>query len=404
MTALLRHPALRRTLKRVPGLVPANNARRRLAYELNAVAHGLRAGRIATRLAGQEIMRQSIPGPATAIPVPAAARVVTAGPLSDDEIHARVLVANLLHRRGLGPRLYDARRTADGTAFALEPTEAEVAPPADSRRVLEAVGRLIDDGLLAPRDASWREPANVGGSGDGARYTAFDRLQVADERRMIDEVLSREARSELHFGREYRLRGNRYLYQSVPGVGAAGRRNSRVRWDRMRDLLAGAAVKLENRLVLDVGCNAGMMLAAALSDGAVWGVGWDLPAVAGRAGEVLSALGFTRLDTVGADLVPAYPLTRDVPEHLAPLLDGCVVLYLAVSHHIGFLDELADIPWSAIVFEGGEEQSVATLEADLAPLRERCSFRLVGGVDYRDGEGQMRPLALLLRDPSPSLA
>ena len=40
-------------------------------------------------------------------------------------------------------------------------------------------------------------------------------------------------------------------------------------------MLARADDSLRMKVVLDVGCNAGMMLAAALSDGALWGLGWD---------------------------------------------------------------------------------------------------------------------------------
>ena len=65
-------------------------------------------------------------------------------------------------------------------------------------------------------------------------------------------------------------------------------------------MLAESGLAVSERLVLDVGCNAGMMLAAALADGASWGVGWDLPEVSQRAEALLLALGYSRFDLIGA--------------------------------------------------------------------------------------------------------
>jgi hypothetical protein len=75
-----------------------------------------------------------------------------------------------------------------------------------------------------------------------------------------------------------------------------------------------------------------------------------------------------------------------------------VVLYLAVRHNTGFfVSGLADIPWKALVYEGGEVESVATLEESLSGLRELCDFEVVDAIDFRDGETGSRPLAVLVR-------
>jgi hypothetical protein len=86
-----------------------------------------------------------------------------------------------------------------------------------------------------------------------------------------------------------------------------------------------------------------------------------------------------------------------VPEPLAPLLPGAIVLYLAVHHHIGFAAALGDFAWSVMVFEGAETDRVDTLEQTLAPLREICDFEVAWAQDFRDSETESRPVAILRR-------
>src|SRR2546423_1321061 len=83
----------------------------------------------------------------------------------------------------------------------------------------------------------------------------------------------RTARRRLARGREPRLGGRRFPYQSVPGAGGGGRPDTVRRWRRVSQELRRAGLSVEGRLVLDVGCNSGMMLAEALDAGAAWGLG-----------------------------------------------------------------------------------------------------------------------------------
>jgi hypothetical protein len=162
-------------------------------------------------------------------------------------------------------------------------------------------------------------------------------------------------------------------------------------------MLAENGLSVSERLVLDVGCNAGMMLAAALADGASWGMGWDLPDISQRAEALLLALGYSRFDLFGRALSQRSELGPDLPPHLRPLMNDSLVLYLAIRDHIGFVADLGELPWRALVYEGGETESAARLEEALAPLRQRTTFRVASAVDFRDGEGLARPLAVLLR-------
>jgi hypothetical protein len=318
-----------------------------------------------------------------------AALVAIPGGAAGESRPGRVLAGNLLHQDGLGPRVYDAVRLAgdpglEGYVVAHEPDEAAIPPGAEAAARL---ARLMGDGALM---------ADAAVPGPGAPGLA--RFRAPDGGALVRRMLDGETAGTLHFGRERRLGPRRYLYQSIPTTGDAGRRDSARRWREITRLLGESGVTLEDRLVLDVGCNAGMMLAAALADGAAWGLGWDLPDVCDTARTLQASLGATRLDLTGAEMSPEYALRPGVPPHLEERLGGCIVLYLAIRHHIGFVSDLGEIPWRALVYEGGETESVGRLDDALAPLREQVALRVAAAIDFRDGEGLSRPLAVLVRE------
>jgi hypothetical protein len=162
-------------------------------------------------------------------------------------------------------------------------------------------------------------------------------------------------------------------------------------------MLQEADESISRRVVLDVGCNAGMMLAAALSDGASWGIGWDTPQVIRRAQQLLFALGYTRFELIGGDLEPESSLTNSISQPLRSSLEGCLVLYLAIRHHLGFLPDLGRVPWRIMVYEGGESERTSTLNRSLEDLHRTCRFDVVAATDFRDGESGARPVAVLIR-------
>jgi hypothetical protein len=73
------------------------------------------------------------------------------------------------------------------------------------------------------------------------------------------------------------------------------------------------------------------------------------------------------------------------------------VLFLAIRHHLGFLPDLANVPWRLMLYEGGESERTATLDRSLEDLHRICAFDVVEAIDFRDGETGSRPLALLER-------
>jgi hypothetical protein len=425
--------ALRRMLRRIPGAVPAYRAAARARMELRMAYHAVRArivGRLVrtselTSFSGQaprkaaaasrksaglrELLRdagvmftdrddrlclrrdeplvEALGEPWGLYPVGAEVRLVLAS-RSDavgsaghrERLHESLLAANIAHLHGAGPRPYDALEVSVGAERWL----ALVSAPdgaTESQRKLDA---LLQRGELT----------TVHERVDG--LPPWDRLRVTTPEDFVRLQVDKEAQRDLHFGREAALQ-SRYLYQSVPTLGARGRRDSAKRWALISALLAEAGIEMRERLVCDVGCNAGMMLGAALGEGAAWGLGWDLPPVVERAQSLMLALGYTRFNLFGAELTEDYSLREDVPPHLRSRLEGSVMLYLAVRHHVGFLRELGEIQWSALVYEGGETESTEHLDESLRDLRELCDFSVVSARDFRDSETGSRPVAVLVR-------
>lgn len=176
------------------------------------------------------------------------------------------------------------------------------------------------------------------------------------------------------FGDVHYLRSKKpYIYQTIPGVRIAARRNSIIRWEKISKLLADIDIDVKNRLVLDICCNTGVMLSMALSDGALWALGWDLPQVAEVAMQLQRSLGFSRIDMIGASLTTNYSILADIDVRFHPFLDEAVVFYLAAYAHIGLISELATMPWRILVFEGHEKVHVEGYSDAIAFLRRNAT-------------------------------
>jgi hypothetical protein len=305
--------------------------------------------------------------------------------------------AGLLYLEGIACRPFDCVQ-AGVTAWVVEGFSHDVPQSAQVDRIHAVIDRLRTAGELscAPGwDAD--EMCRTAIDGSGAVYCGLDHVTVADRLATMERIVDEQTRGDLHYGCEVAVRGGRFLYQTIPGIGAHGRRETSRRWGLISSMLKEAGESLDRRIVLDVGCNAGMMLAEALSDGALWGLGWDRPEVVRHARRLLFALGYTRFDLIGEELGHRSSLLNSVPQALRPALDECVVLFLAIRHHLGFIPDLARIPWRLMVYEGGESERTATLNRSLEDLHRICAFDVVAATDVRDGGSGVRPLALLVR-------
>ena len=323
------------------------------------------------------------------------------------------LVANLLHAKGVGPRLYDLVNLKFGdqiwTAYVVQdvgrrmPTMSECEAGIETLRRLDAEGTLkviLPEGFA---DEEFECPAccnNALVDSDGQfKYIDFQNFLLGDYEEYLTG-LATAAGEETHFGDTAVLRGGRYLYQSVPGVKLPAKRSVANRMKTLSRLLEEAGVSVAERVVLDVGCNIGMMMSEYLKLGAKWCHGWDRALTTPHTERILLALGCTRFSTTGTDITASRVLADDLPKHAAASLDGCVISYLAVRGHLGWLDALKKIPWSFMIYEGHEGETAKDFETYLDELRSLTNVELGPTSTYVDGDSEERTVAILLRTQS----
>jgi len=159
-------------------------------------------------------------------------------------------------------------------------------------------------------------------------------------------------------------------------------------------LMAEHNVGLQGKLVLDIGCNIGMAMAEYMKRGAKWCHGWDRRIIVNHAGGLLPALGCTRFSLTGGDLHKEQRLENDVAEFIRNDLDGCVISYLAVRLHVGWLDSLKSIKWSYLIYE---EHQGDDFESDMAEFSKLVDFEILEATQYADGLSGERTVAILKR-------
>jgi len=322
------------------------------------------------------------------------------------------LVANFLYAMGIGPRLYDLVNLQCGvqlwTAYVIQDVGNNSPSIEQCRAGVERLRELHDHGIIKvilPEgfdDPEFECPAcgnnALVDSAGQFRYVDFQNFLLGDYKSFLTR-LATDAGEQTHFGDTALLRGGRYLYQSVPGVSLPAKRDVANRMKTLVRLFKEANVTVADRVVLDVGCNIGMMMAQYLKLGAKWCHGWDRTTTTTHTERMLLALGCTRFSTTAGDIARTQPMMTDLPAHVARSLDGCAISYLAIRGHINWLDSLRDIPWSFMIYEGHEGETYKDFEFYLADLRTLTNFELGPVATYVDGDSEERTVAILLRRP-----
>jgi hypothetical protein len=171
-----------------------------------------------------------------------------------------------------------------------------------------------------------------------------------------------------------------------------------VRIQALKALLDQAGVSVQNRLVLDVGCNVGMMMGQYLKLGALWCHGWDQEVVVPHTERLLYALGCTRFSTSGGVITKSIRLQDQLASHVKPHLEGCVISYLAIRGHIDWLDALKEIPWAFMIYEGHEGETPEQTRRYLNEFNKQVPFRIAAQGEYADGDSEPRTVAILIRN------
>lgn len=314
-----------------------------------------------------------------------------------------VFAGNYLHDSGIGPRIYDFAELTAGVQrwpmLVVQHIKGTIPSAAEQREVFGRLRSRMEQRTITALRPDWEGGENlVRCQATGRTYYVGNQTFAFSDYEAHLKGKIEEAIRVAHYGRRYLLRG-RYLYQQVPGVAETGKRATRDRWMRITRLLAENDFEVKGRLIFDIGCNTGMMLAEALNDGAQWGLGWDKPQVVEQARPLLWTLGYTRFDMTGAVLTKSTPVAAQVPNHLSRLLNRSIVFYLAIRHHLGFIDALEQIPWEAVVYEGSPEENGEALETVIREFQGRVACKVVRGGRIEDGDTPSRPLLLFVRPP-----
>lgn len=327
------------------------------------------------------------------------------------------LVANLLFDTGVGPRLFDLVEIECGdlvwTAYVIEDVSGGTPSMEQCEEGIRQLRRLDDTGLMriatpeGLNDVEFRCPdceKNALVTDDGAfRYVDFQNFLLGNYGAYLKKTAI-EATEASHFGDQSILRGGRYLYQTIPGVNLPAKRNIEDRVQVLQRLFETTGTSIAELLVLDVGCNIGMMMSEYLRMGARWTHGWDRSHVVPHTEKLLLALGCTRFSTSGADITESYDLKKDIPDFLTPALEGCVVSYLAVRGHIGWLKALDTIPWSILIYEGHESETREDFERYLREFNQDGNIDVAAVDDYIDGDSDPRTIAILRKKARPHQA
>jgi hypothetical protein len=310
----------------------------------------------------------------------------------------QLLTFNVLYLEGVAPRLYDLVEIVDSngrvwTAYVVQHIEDAGPSDAEYERVVGILHSLTDRGLITLINPErwnvndFRKP-DCGGNlvvpceGRG-KYVDIHNF-VLDRYGDYLRNLASSVGALSHFGGRSHLLGGRsgaYLYQEIPGVDLPAKRSPRERM-RVLDQLAGeAGVEFSGTVVFDVGCNLGLMGAEYLRRGAAWLHGWDKPEVVAAAEKILLAIGCTRFSLGGKFLSDEVDLLGTLPGHLRNLRPSeCVVSYLAIRKHIGWIKALRQLPWRYMLYEGHQDDSaledhVSELNA-LLPVKVRARGRV----------------------------
>lgn len=321
-----------------------------------------------------------------------------------------LLAGNMLYEKGVGPRIYDLVELECGgqvwTSYVMQHVKGRTPTIEECKAGVEKIRAMETEGLLktvANRayDCIDFQPPDCNGNavidGEGRfRYIDFQNFIPGDYEKYLDSA-ARLAADDSHFGGRRLLGGGRFLYQSIPAVNLPAKRSVQSRSPLYLKLMEQAGVSVKDRLVLDVGCNIGMMIAEYLRWGAKWCHGWDFPNVVPHTQRLLLALGCTRFSTTGAQLQHDRRLDEDLPAWLRNSMQGCAISYLAVHGHIGWVEALQRIPWGFLIYEGHEQDTRADVERHLRELAKVIPFETRAMSTSEDGASRERLAAILVR-------
>lgn len=306
------------------------------------------------------------------------------------------MIANCLHIEEVGPRVYDLVELQCGdfslTAFVVEHVDGRTPTVPECHEGLTKIRQMVDRSLIdvitpdGLGDADFKCPECNGNmlverETGKVYYIDFQNFVFTSYESFLGGIIGAATSDSYGSGSIIRKAG-RDFYESIRDDDACAMRDAAGRMQIVQELIRRSGVSIRDRLVLDIGCDMGAMMAHYLKWGAKWCHGWDNPGVTRHAERLLLALGCTRFSLSMRGLGRGASLDGDIAEFLKPMLRGCVISYLGVHDRLGWLETLGGIPWSCLVYEGDQgedEQECMERISELGRVRrveigamERC--------------------------------
>lgn len=321
-----------------------------------------------------------------------------------------VLVHNLFFQRQLSPRLYDLLEIhfAQGDvhmAYAVEHIAGEAPTQEGCQTFIEKIKTLENQSIIrlinwnGYSDQDFQCPTCNGNLLEDKQskrlcYVDLQNFALGNYHQHLKKT-ALQASSASHFGDKSYVLGGEFLYQSVPGLNLPAKRSPQVRYRLWQDHLNQCGLRLKDKLVLDVGCNMGLMSACYLGDGAAWIHGFDLPDVAPHTQAMLLALGCTRFSVTGLHMDANTDLLAQLPPHTQALQDNLIISYLAIRGHIGWIKQLRTLPWQFMLYEGHEKDSLEDNHGFIEELNRLHPCRILTEAWIEDGSSRPRYMAII---------
>ena len=315
-------------------------------------------------------------------------------------------VGNRLNLLNIGPEIYDLIKLEDKnglSCFAYLVEHIEGRGKINPIKLNNFYKKIKSDPWLKP---TWqtttliddfdldKENTNFIKDKNGlTKFIDFQAFSLDDENAYINSLVKDFGTTS--FGAKRIFSNNNFLYQVLPGF-EKGKRDTLTRWGQFDKIFEKIVFSLEGKTILDVGCNIGMNCYYALSNGAKFAYGIDTEKISSKSKEILNALGVTRSEIFGLDLNSKIDLNK-----LNNLLENNidVLFYCSIDGHIGYPNQIRDIPFKYILHEGHPNTSIEENIHNLLKHNwlNKNSYKILYKNYLVDGDSPSRPLLFISR-------
>ena len=317
-------------------------------------------------------------------------------------------VGNRMNLLGLGPKIYDLicledKKGFQAYAYLVENYDYLEDTKLNSNDLKLFLKKMSKDKWLKPTwdttyliedfEVERDNPNLLKTKNDKVKFLDFQAFSIPNENDYIHEIVKDfEVTS---FGEKRLFSKKNYLYQVLPEI-QGGKRDTLKRWEAFDKIFRQVDLSLENKVILDVGCNIGMNCYYALSRGSKFAYGIDKEEVALKCKLILNAFGVTRSNIFGLDLKSIKDLDK-IQNFLDNDID--IIFYCSIDGHIGYPSQIKELKFKYILHEGHPNTN---LDENINKLYSnkwltKTTSKILFKSYLKDGDSPSRPILLASR-------